>query len=716
MTDLFGSMPAADDPMSRLMMPRSVAILGASTDPGKFSNRPLVYLAKLGFAGPVYPVNPEASEIEGYPCYRSVEEIPGPVDVAIIARPAAAVNDDVARCIALGIRAFVVFSAGFAEAGPEGAALQDQLIEQCRAAGAVLCGPNCTGIVDVPGRAALSFMTNLDEEVVDGGSVALVSGSGSIAAIMVQGRGRIFHSIASIGNEAVTTCADYIAWAIEQPRTSGVVAFVEAIRDPARLISALERARQLGKPIAILKAGRTEQSAEVAATHTGALIDDDATIEALFQHYNVIRANSLDELKTIAVLMHAGASRSFGPGIGVLTPSGGTAVLIVDEVLGHGMSLPALGADTRAQLQAIIPQATPANPMDVTGFGASSPAILARSVETMLADSAIDAVLVPMGGGVNKVGSGRAEALINAAARTSKLLVPIWQGATREQPGYDALINSGLPVMTDYAILTAALGHLVRHRLRCAATPQATPAADTRLPPAARQRLLDVRAGAQTALSEPEVKALFTLAGLNVPGASLFDAQGNLLPGEQPPVFPAVLKVVSRDIAHKSAVSGVAVVHVAEQLATSIASMHAAVSRLAPEARIDAYLVEEKIDGGLELMIGLKHDARYGTLASFGLGGTWANAFKGAVTTLLPLDHPQAAQLVRRFFASMNDEAVVNTLAGFIVTVCAIANGLGERLDVLEINPVKLTGSGADTRAIALDGVLTLQPLTGQHA
>lgn len=709
-------MNSSNDSMSQMMHPRSIAILGASTDPGKFSNRPLVYLANLGFKGAVYPVNPEAESIEGFKCYRSLDDIAGPIDVVVVARPAASVVSEVERCLARGIRAFVVFSAGFAEAGPEGAVLQARLVELCKNAGAVLCGPNCTGIVDVPGRAALSFMTNLDQEVVDGGTVALVSGSGSVAAIVYQGRGRIFRSVASIGNEAVSTGADFIAHAVEEPGISGVVAFLEAIRDPERLITALGRATLLGKPVAILKGGRTAQSAEVAATHTGALIDDDTAIQAMFERYNVIRADSLEELKTLAVLMHAASTRSIGPGIGVLTPSGGTAVLIVDEVLTHGLTLPQLEDATRAALQEIIPQATPGNPMDITGFGASSPQILSRSIESMLADPGIDVVLVPMGGGVGKVGSSRAQVLIDVAAKTNKLLVPIWQGTTRDQPGYDAMLAAGLPAMTDYAILTSALGKLARHRQRCQEAQAAGHAADDSnapaLLPAAAQRLIEAaRTGSATSLSEPDVKAIFAAADISVPRAMLIGATAGARQAGQGLAFPAILKIVSRDISHKSAVSGVAIVQSDNLLDRAVADMRAAVTQRAPQAAIEGFLLEEMVNGGLELMVGIKRDARFGTLISFGMGGTWANAFKGAVTALLPLSPTQAEQLIHRFFASIDDPAAVAVLAEFLTRVGAIAGQLGERLDILEINPVKLIGSGSGTRTIALDGVLTLTSL-----
>ncbi len=697
-------------PMDRLMRPRSVAVLGPSTDPAKFSHRPLVYLRTLGFAGAVYPVHPQAEEIAGYRCWRTLAEVPGDVDVALIARPAAQVPDEIEQCLARGIRSFVVFSGGFAEAGDEGAALQARVADLCREAGAVLCGPNGTGLFDGTSGAALSFMSNLDKEPQGGGTVALVSGSGSIAAMMYQGRGRVFRSVASIGNEAVTTAADFIADAVKQPGTSGVITVLEAVRDPAAMVEALREADHRGTPVAILKGGRSERSAKVAATHTGAMVDDDAALQAMLEHHNAIRADTLEELKVLATLMHASATRRLGSGVGVLTPSGGTAVLIVDEIDRHGLQLPEMAPATHDALQALIPQSTPANPMDITGFGANSPAIFASAIATMLADPAIDVLIVPMGGAVGAAGAQRAAALIEAAGRTDKLLAPIWQGTTREQPGYEALIAAGLPVMTDYAVLVAALGKLVCHASR---TQRAHHTA-TRLPDAALAQLRQAAASPALSLSEPAVKALFTASGIAVPASCLLDptsGTAGVQPSEARVPYPAVLKVVSAQILHKSVVGGVSMVHDPAHLPAALRAMAGSVSRLAPQAQVEGYLLEEMVAGGLELLVGLQRNDRYGCLLTLALGGTWANSLRGAVTCLLPIDHAGARELVSRFFATLDDPAVVEALCNFILRLSAIAEALADRLDVLEVNPVKLI-AGAPPRLVALDGVLTLRPPT----
>jgi acyl-CoA synthetase (NDP forming) len=701
------------DAMARLMRPRSVAILGASSDFSKFSGRPLAYLREMGFEGQVFPIHPDADEIAGFRCYRTIEEVPQAIDAVVIARPAAEVPSAIERCIALGIRAFVVFSGGFAEAGPEGAALQQRMTELCRRAGAVLCGPNGTGIADLSSGAALSFMSHLDREPRGQGSVALISGSGSIAAMLFQGRGGALRSVASIGNEAVTSAAEFIIDAIDQAEVAGVAVFLESIRDPSRMVQALSHAAAIGKPVAILKGGRGARSAQVAATHTGALADDDVLLQAVFERFNVMRADSIEELKALITLMHAATRRRLGRGVGVLTPSGGTAVLITDELDRHGLDLPGLQAETSHRLAELIPQSSPSNPMDLTGFGANSQTIFRSAVGVMLDDPDIDVLIVPMGGAVGANGASRAAALIEAGSATDKLLVPIWQGTTQDQPGYQALLQSELPVMTDYALAVSVIGKLVwQRRLVGPRAPSPGLIASSGRSDFGLEQLESILRNRSGGMSEPEVKSIFRRVGISVPEAVVLKVKDGRAIGRPPAsVFPGVLKVVSADITHKSAVGGVAFVQQESDFEATSIHMLGDVTRQAPQARIEGLLVEEMIPQGLDLLVGLRSDPHYGILLTLAHGGIWANDLRGAVSALLPLDLKDIEGLLGRFFKRSTGLALVAPLADFIARLAGVAQALGERLDVLEVNPVRLIGSGTAYRAVALDGVICLRDL-----
>jgi acetate---CoA ligase (ADP-forming) len=688
--------------ISKLLWPKSIAIIGASSNPGKMAGRPTAYLSELKFAGQVYPVTPVARILHGYKCFPSVRDIPANVDAALIVRPATEVLGAVQECLDVGIKAFVILSGGFAEAGPDGVRLQARLREMCLAAGAVLCGPNGTGLANFQSRSILSSMSNLVAEFKEGGSIALISNSGSIAAMVYQGCGGIFNLVVSTGNEAVLTTADYIAQAIEDPQTSGVVAFVESIRNPDKLIAAAQRASRLGKPIAILKAGRTRKAAEVAASHTGALLNDDAVVDAVFRRHNILRVNTIQELKDVALLIHASRGKSLGTSVGIVTPSGGTAVLMADILNGMGLTLAELSPGTTAEILTIAPEAAAKNPMDVTGF-AADPLSFGRIAEVVLKDPKVDILISPMGGAVGATAAGRAHALTEIARQSSKLVVPIWQATSRNQVAFDEFVASGLPVFTDYVGATRAISYLARYQenQRTALEPKAVDRVETTKE---LLSLIDSMVTPQVrALNEIEVKKILSCAGVNVPNCHfpLTGAEAIHLS------FPAVLKVVSREILHKSAVGGVKIVRRAEDVASSLTAGIEAIKILAPHAPIEGFLLEEMVLGGLEFFIGVKRDLQFGLAATFGVGGTLVEAIANVETVLLPVNRDLALEMVWRVTGDQKSP-FSNCLSDAIVKIAAIAEAIGDRLAVFEINPIKVVMGPDEAEVVALDGVVEL--------
>lgn len=694
-----------------LSAPSSIALIGASSDPVKLAGRPVAYLARLGFAGAVYPINPGLESMHGFRCYPDLDAVPGNIDVALISRPAAAVLEELEKCLRRGIRAFVVLSGGFAESGPEGAVLQERLIAMCRDAGAVLCGPNSAGLYNAPTRTALTLCSNLDREVADGGSVALVSNSGSIATMCFQGNGRIYRRYVATGNEAVLSATDFMLDALQDPAISGVVSFLETIRNPQGLRDVAGLAAQLGKPVAILKAGRTSEGASVARSHTGALVDDDAIIDAVFDEGNLIRLRSIAEMKAIASLMHSARGRPLGRRIGVVTPSGGSAVLIADELLAQNMILPALDETTVRGINAVIPDATASNPFDVTGFGAD-PVLFGKAVTIMANDPNIDVLLSPMGGAVGPIAQGRGEALTRAAQESGKLIVPIWQSSTVSQPGYQALQDAAMPVLTEYDIACRCVAALVENAGR-ALEQQAERAARQDAGggaalPADALRLIAAHLPVGAAmLAEPVVKSILAAAGIKVPAGVRYTTadEAETITALQ---FPAVLKIVSGDILHKSAAGGVALITHREELRSATERMRDTVTRAEPGARLEGFLLEEMIMGGVELLVGLRRDARFGTAISLGLGGVLANDLSHPVTVMLPLDATAAARMIRRFSPSIAAGPGAAPLIDLLLRVAALGEAWGTRLDVLEINPVKLLISQTEAAAWALDGVVEI--------
>jgi acyl-CoA synthetase (NDP forming) len=691
-------------PMHRLLHPRSIAVIGASSDAQKFSGRPLAYLRKLNYAGRVFPINPTATTIQGYQCFKDIADVQETVDVVIVARPAVEVVSEVKKCIRLGIRAFVVFSAGFAEEGPNGAALQERLTAICVDADAVLIGPNSTGLFSIPDHAAMSFMSNLDVDATSAGSVALVSCSGSIATMIYQGQSNVFNLVASTGNEAVLTSSRIIGQTIEDPGTRGAVAYIEGIRDAPRLIETAKRARDLGKLIAVLKVGRSQVAADMAASHTGALVNDDIVVDAVFRRHGIIRLESIADLRVASALIHAGIASIAGQGVGVVTASGGTAALVTDLMAAHRITLPAFAEVTLAQLKAVLPMAAAANPMDVTGFADAR--VFGKVMGIVLDDAGIDVLLVPLGGAVGVNALHRAEAVVALAKDSAKLIIAIWQSTTRDQPGYDLLVSSGVPVFTDYEVVCRVIARVLKQRGRQRVI-DTTLAAQVTAIDVSRLEKIVTDEGCHRTLNEAAGKAVLALAGISIPDAVLYPGVFGAADcaGKQ---FPAVLKVVSADIIHKTVVGGVCVVRTPEEAARAVSEMDHNVRLNAPEATIDGYILEEMILGGTELLIGVRRDSVFGLTVTLAIGGVLANAFENAVTSVLPLDHRAAVELVEDFSPMLATEARGEVLVDVLLRVASIVRVLGDRLTLIEINPIKLVGDGDSVRAVALDAVIEL--------
>jgi len=275
--------------------PAAIAVIGASDNPEKPGGRPLTALLKRGYAGRIYPVNPRHREIAGLGCYPSVLDVPGGVDMAIIAVPAAIVPEAVAQCGAKGVKAAVVFTSGFAEAGPAGLALQRQMMEAARSGGVRILGPNCLGLVNLENAVMASFTGIVDVEPVRPATLGFVSQSGVFGAtIYLQAleRGVGFSSFVSVGNEADLEFADFVSYLLDDAETRVVGGYLEGARDGAKLRAAAAKALRLQKPLLIMKVGRTRAGSRAASSHTGSLAGDDQIYDAFFRQTGIIRIES----------------------------------------------------------------------------------------------------------------------------------------------------------------------------------------------------------------------------------------------------------------------------------------------------------------------------------------------------------------------------------------------------------------------------------------
>lgn len=378
--------------LRRFFHPQSVAVVGASRNPGSIGARVLEALLTNGFRGPVYPVNPNASQLAGLPCYPSVRAIPGPVDLAVLAVPRDAVLTVVEDCAARHVRALIVITAGFAEAGPEGAALQHRLVKTVRQHGMRVIGPNCFGLLNTDPTVRLNV--TFSALFPPSGRVAMSSQSGAIGLAVLAGARRThlgISSFVSVGNKADVSTNDLLQYWEEDPSTDVILLYMESFGNPRRFARI---ARRVGrrKPIVAVKAGRSASGGRAAGSHTAAMAASDVAVDALFRQAGVLRADTLDDMLSLA----AGLSQQplpEGRRVGIITNAGGPAILCADACESQNLTVPELPPDIQRTLSAFLPAAAALrNPVDL--IASATPQHYRQAIETLLVAEDIDALII----------------------------------------------------------------------------------------------------------------------------------------------------------------------------------------------------------------------------------------------------------------------------------------------------------------------------------
>jgi acyl-CoA synthetase (NDP forming) len=407
--------------------PRSVAIVGASANPDRIGGRPLRFFVKHGYGGALYPVNPARSEIAGLRCYPSISDVPGTVDLAVLSVDASHVEQELTACAAHGVRSVIIFSGGFSETGPQGEEAQQSLKQIAERTGIRVSGPNTIGSAHLHEGVCPSFAICLDRDI-EPGPIGFVSQSGAFgSAIVGQSLDRHMGigAFACTGNEVDLEFSDYAHFLLSDDRIRSVAGYIEGLRDGTKFLRLADDALQRGKPLVMLKVGRSASGARTAASHTASMTGSDRVYDAVFRQKGVLRVRNTDELLDSALLC-AMVPEPLGKRLAILSISGGANVLMADECESAGIELPRLSESTREILRQRLPSyAVSDNPVDLTGQFINSPDTLPAILEALMTDPAVDAVLLFM-----SVMYPQEEAIVGALreARTkgNKPLVAVW--------------------------------------------------------------------------------------------------------------------------------------------------------------------------------------------------------------------------------------------------------------------------------------------------
>jgi acyl-CoA synthetase (NDP forming) len=696
--------------LSTLMNPKSIAVLGASPRPEAMGNTVIKNLLRVGYAGSIYPIHPNADSVLGLTCYRDLISLSGPVDCVVIALGADKALNALKSAHAAGARSAVLYASGFAETGEEGAALQAEISKFCRDNEINLCGPNCLGIFSV--QSAVALYSAAVPQGLEAGDIALISHSGS-ACIALSSLNRFkFSHLVSLGNGAVTDIPEYLDYVAQDPRTKLAALFVETLRDPAAFARAAAQMRKAGKPIVALKVGRSVSGAAASAAHTGAIASSDAALLSFFRCHGVTLVEDYDELVETVALFSTTRSMPQGAGLGVLNVSGGELSMTCDIAERCGLALPSLSASTIAHLKTVLPAFGAArNPLDATGVGVFDTRMYGDCLDALLNDPSIHVVAVSqdcpasMGQDQAAIYEKLAITVAERCARARKPVVFFNNLSAEIHPDVLAPLRE-VPTLRGMRNALRAIKHLVDHAAFMAAEviPK-TLGID-------RQGKWVRRFESAELLTERESKAFLEEHGIAVTAERLASTEEAAVAYADDIGYPVVLKIESADLPHKSEAGGV-IVDLPDALAVRAAyhQILESVARNAPEARIAGVLVQQMVRGGVEAILGVVTHRPFPPGVVVGSGGVLVEIMQDAAFELAPVDLTTAAALIDRtrlgkLLGGYRGDIVADreALARMLERLSDIAVVYADVIEAIDLNPVAVLAQGQG--AVVLDALV----------
>ncbi len=691
--------------MDAIFKPRSVTVIGASSDPKRIGGRPVDFLKRHGFAGPIMPINPKSAEVQGLPAYPSLAELPSVPDLAVIALPAPMAVKAVEDCAARGVRGAVIFSSGFSEVGAEGAALQARMVDIAREGGMRLVGPNCLGIANVRHNLYATFTPGVETHLPRPGGVSIVSQSGAFGSYcmtLVRMRGLGVNIWATTGNSCDVDFADAVAYCAQDDDTRVIMGYLEGATDRDRLLEALELARARSKPVIMMKVGRSAVGAEAAQSHTASLAGADAIYDAAFRQYGVYRARSVDEMFDVTYACSESSSLMKGDRLGLVTVSGGVGVLMADEAEDCGLDVPALPDHAQKKLKEVLPFAGVRNPVDVTAQLVNQIDLLETNMDVLFGDGDIDAAIIFMSTVGLAADLNEAIRAILEKTRVKFPGKPLLFCSLTEPEGRAAYERAGFIVFEEPTRAVRAMAGMRYFARSFARANEADPVPD--LP-----HLSPLPEGM---VNEIEAKALLAEAGIGIVRETLAATPEAAAAAADAMGYPVVVKIASPDILHKSDIGGVALnLRSAEEVRAAGARILKAASEKMPEARLEGLVVAEQAAPGLEAILGVTRDAVFGPVVMFGLGGVLVEALGDVSFRVAPFGPAEARRMIeeirgRKLLGAFRGapERDVDALADALARLSAFAAHHGTALETIDVNPLIVGARGQG--AVAADAVI----------
>ncbi len=699
--------------MDRLFNPKSVAVIGVSTNAAAFGSNSVTNLIRNQFPGNIYRINPKYDKLGEHPCYASVTALPEVPDCSIIALPREGVEKAVLDCARAGVGGVVIFASGYFETGIPGRdQAQARLVAIARETGLKIIGPNCMGFANFGAQAMVSFATH-DMELAPPPypGIAIVSQSGAMGFSLSQSvrRGMNISHVVACGNACDVNITDLISYFAEDPGCGAVACILEGLNDPSQLLQAGEIAWRAGKPVVICKLGTGEGGAAAALSHTGSLAGSMAAYAAACDRAGIVMVHSIERLLETATFLSKVTAPPAARGIAAMGGSGGSLIAATDAAEAHGLAMPELGLELEAKLRPYVPEfGALRNPCDLTAMVAANPTGYPIAVETMLSAPQYSAIVIPQLS-VKVTTRGRLQSIAGIGMKLGKPICLPFIGGWVGGPGNEfAEMERGLQwfFTMDNCMETLKLWHQQDDRRR--EREKLGPRRLVRLSPgdAKGKAAALIEASPNRTLTEREAKAVLALYGVPVVGEQLVQSAAEAASAAQSLGFPVAIKVESPDLPHKTEAGVIRLnLKTAGEVQTAWAAVMANAVKHAPDARINGVLVQPMVSAGTEVMVGARIDPLFGPLIVCGLGGILVELLKDTALDLAPVTPHEA----RAMLGKLKGQAALTgfrgaepvdqgRLADIIVRLSEFADDQKALIAELDVNP--LICSGGQIRAV----------------
>lgn len=704
-----------------LLEPRSIAVVGVSDDAGRPASQAVNALMTYGYRGKIFPVNPKYSEFQGLTCYPSIAEVDAPIDLVIIGIPAQGVLAVLEMCAKNHVSFVVILSGGFRESGPEGIEREQRMLAIARKAGMRIIGPNCLGFANIHSNVYAAFGSITREPKLKSGSVSLVTQSGGFGysiALACSEAGVGFRHVIATGNESDIDSVQLIDALLDDEETRIIVAYIEGVRDGRALLEVGRRALAAGKPILLWKAGVTKQGARAAASHTASMTGSYDFYKALFKQTGIIEIKEIHEAVDYLKALE-GNKFPAGGGVAVMGASGGSAIVFADAGEPEGLELCEFSDEIQQRLAKVVPNIGAIhNPIDLTAgyFSIANQEKLETAVNAVLDYSEVHAVCVNLAT-TGKAGSLVAADVLSRVASSSDKPIVVFSSTPARLTG-DALrvfSDANIPVLPSPSRAAKAIAMLARYRqsqVRGQRVSEAQSTDEASLATTELRRL----GQSKGSLSETDSKAVLAVAGIPVTKDIIVDAvDGGVF---DKLTGPLVVKIVSRDIPHKTEIGGVKVgIRTRAALETAIGEVLANARNRCPNAHLDGVLISEMVCGGFELIAGVVSDPVFGPVVVVGAGGIYAELLRDSACRLAPFNEETACEMLdelkcRQILDGARGGATldVGAVAKALVKLSQFAWESRDRVREIDVNPLFVLPNGV----IAADALIVLNDSVGK--